>query len=47
MKNKIIIALIFILPFLIYGTIQGIKNTENLKNHHFKLLCYHNLYYAN
>lgn len=32
MKNKIIIALIFILPFLIYGTIQGIKNTENLKN---------------
>jgi thiol:disulfide interchange protein len=32
MKNKIIIALIFILPFLVFGIIQGIKNTENTQS---------------
>ena len=29
MKNKILIALIFILPFLILGIIQGAKNTSS------------------
>lgn len=32
MKNKIIITLIFILPFLIYGIVQGIKSTQSPKN---------------
>lgn len=32
MKNKIIIALVFILPFLVYGSIQAFKSNENRKN---------------
>ena len=32
MKNKIIIALVVIIPFLVFGAIQAIKNTENNKS---------------